>query len=85
MSWKPCRGGRVLLDKAIEKDHKLFFEFNEATSIKEKSKIASSWIRAAKYLGKEKSVLCFLGAEFINQCKQSKDTFKPFLNYINNL
>lgn len=85
MSWKPCRGGRIGLDKAIKNSHECFFQFRESESIKDKSKIAFKWYKADEYLGNAGRLLNFFGDHFINQCKQSKDTYKPFLNLINNL
>lgn len=85
MSWKPCRGGRVMLDNAVEKSHSLYFSYQEATNIKDKSKIAFQWLRAEQYLGNEKRFLKFIGDTFIQNCKQNKDTYKPFLNYLNTI
>ena len=85
MSWKPCRGGRVLLDKNIEINHYSFFSFQESTNLKDKTKIAFKWLRAAQYLGDEKRVYSFIGTEFINKAKQSTETYKPFLKYINSI
>lgn len=85
MSWKPCRGGRVLFDKALKNSHECFFEFKEATTIKEKSKIAFKWYRADEYLNKADGVIQFIGEKFISQCLQSKDTYKPFLTLLQSL
>ena len=85
MSWKPCRGGRVILDKSIKNSHDCYFAFNEATTIKEKSKIALKWLRADQYLGNERHLLIFWGNEFIQQCKSSPDTYKPFLKALTQL
>jgi len=85
MSWKPCRGGRVILDKCIKNSHDCYFAFNEATTIKEKSKIALKWLRADQYLGNEKQLLKFLGNDFIQQCKDSTETYKPFLKALSQL
>ena len=85
MSWKPCRGGRIMLDKSIEISHNSYFDFLEATTIKEKTKIAFRWLKAEEYLGNKKSVISFLGENFIQQSIKSKETYKPFIKYINEL
>ncbi len=86
MSWKPCRGGRMLLDKAVKNSHDCYFQFQVATSLKEKSKIAFKWYKADEYLSsKTNGVLRYLGESFINECKQSNETYKPFKNLLNNL
>ena len=79
MSWKPCRGGRMLLDKAVKNSHDCYFEYQTATSLKEKSKIAFKWYKADAYLyPKTNRVIAFLGQAFINECRESNDTYKPF-------
>lgn len=83
MSWKPCRGGRVMLDKAVKNSHELYFAYQEATTIKEQTKIAFKWLKSEQYLGNEIRFLKFIGIDFITQAKKSKDTYKPFLNYLN--
>lgn len=86
MSWKPYRGGRVLLDKAINDSMEFYHKFNEETSIKEKSKCAFKMLRAAIYLNDQERTLRFFGDKFIEQCKQHpKETYKPFINLITKL
>jgi outer membrane protein assembly factor BamD (BamD/ComL family) len=83
MSWKPCRGGRVLLDKAINDSIEYYHKFNEETSIKEKSKCAFKMLKAAIYLNDQKRTINFFGEQFIAQCKQHQNvTYKPFLNLL---
>jgi hypothetical protein len=83
MSWKPCRGGRVMLDKFVKDSHECYFLFQEATTIKDKSKIALRWLRAEQYFKNEQRFISFIGNNFIEQCRNSKDTYKPFLKAIN--
>lgn len=83
MSWKPYKGGRVILDKNIEISHNSYFEFQEATTIKEKTKIAFRWLKAEEYLGNKNRVIRFLGENFIQQSIKNKETYKPFLKYFN--
>ena len=85
MAWKPCRGNNILFDKAIKNSHECYFEFCEANSIKTKTKIALKWLRAEQYLGNEKRLLTFFGTDFIEECKNNTETYKPFLKALTQL
>jgi len=82
MSWKPCRGGNVLLDKAVKQSHELFFKFQETNDLKTKTKIAFQYYKAEEYLGNGKRTISFFGSDFLNKAKSSKETYKPFLRLI---
>lgn len=83
MSFKPCRGARILLDKAIESSHNNYFLFHEAKEMKEKTKIAFKWLKSEIYLNREKYFISFLGDEFLKECLTHKETYKPLLKYLN--
>lgn len=74
-----------MLDKAVQNSHELYFKYQESETIKEQTKIAFKWLRAEQYLGNESRFLNFIGNDFIDKAKENKDTYKPFLNYLNKL
>jgi hypothetical protein len=85
MSFKPCRGNRILLDKNIQISQESYFKFWEIHDIKERSKLAYKWYLADKYLNN-------LGGffecvrDFIKECKNNKEqVYKPFLKLIENV
>jgi hypothetical protein len=86
MSWKPCRGGRVLLDRYVNDSIEYYHKFHETNVLKDKSKYAFKMLRAAVYFNDHERTIKFFGAKFIEQCKQHpKETYKPFLNLINKI
>jgi hypothetical protein len=85
MSWKPCRGGNVMLNKFVKDSHECYFLFHEATTIKDKSKIALRWLRAEQYFKNEQRFISFIGSNFIEQCRNSKEAYKPFIKAINSI
>jgi len=80
MSWKPCRGGRVLLDKYTEQSHSYYFKFYEATTIKEQSKCLFKILQADEYLGRLKQTVKIFEYN-IKELTNKKDVYKPLLKY----
>jgi hypothetical protein len=81
-SFKPCRGNRILLDKHIDRNQNLYFDFWKESDPMERSKIAYKWYVSAKYLNK---------AGFFFQCiedfkkevlENNLKVYKPFLKLI---
>lgn len=84
MSWKPSRG-RLLLDKALQKSHELYFKYWELTTIKEKSKCFFQMIRADEVTGtKISKSLQMYKSEVDMFLQNTKDVYKPLLKIINN-
>ncbi len=81
MSWKPCRGNRVQLDKAVKDRHECYFEFWQENDFVKKCKLAFKWMKAEKYLSGSYSFY-MLGEEFIDECKANKKTYKPLLKML---
>ena len=80
MSWKPCRGSRMALDKAVKDSHECYFKFFETSCFVEKSKIAFKWMKAEMYFGRKPFYM--LGKDFLEQCKTNNKVYKPLLKLL---
>ncbi len=78
MSWKPCRGNRIQLDKAVKDKHECYFKFWQESDFVQKCKLAFKWMKAEKYLSGSYS-FHMLGEEFIEECKSNTKTYKPLV------
>jgi hypothetical protein len=78
MSWKPCRGGRVALDKAVKDRHEQYFNFYMSVRFIDKCKAAFKWMKAEKYFTGAYQFGIF-DQSFIDECRANPKTYKPLL------
>lgn len=89
MSFKQCKGNRIMLDKAINDSREYYFKFWEDIDFNQKCKSAFKFIKADIYLNRNdyKSVL---ENYFLHQLKTDPTAYKPLirllikLNYFKN-
>ena len=81
-SFKPGRGNRILLDKHIDRNQNLYFDFWKESDPIERSKIAYKWYVSAKYLNDLSSYFSCI-KDFKNEVLSSNlKVYKPFLKLI---